>query len=216
MRSEVRIVAELAAALFAGDASGEFPLPWRALADDYASIRDRIARVVPGFGDFNRRIAADGGIVLPHAVRDACRFATPCGRALFTVHPLPVPPRAGDRYLMTTIRSHDQFNTTVYSDDDRYRGIAGSRRVVFVNAADVRDAGLEPGEAVDIVSEWAGEERTVPGFRVVPYDIPAGCVATYYPEANGLVPIGHVAERSNTPAYKSVQVRLVPRGVDSR
>ncbi len=214
MRSEVRIIAELAAALFADD-GGADAIDWVAMASDYALIRDRIERVVPGFARFDARMAAGEPIVLPHPVRDERRFATQTGKALFTVHPIPAGALGRGRYVMTTIRSHDQFNTTVYSDSDRYRGVHGTRRVVFMNPRDVAAAGLAPGATVTLVSEFGGEQRLLPGFRVVPYEIPAGCVATYYPESNGLIPIDHVAEGSNTPAYKSVVVRLVPAEPDS-
>jgi len=209
MRSEVQIVAELAAAMFAAD-ENEPALDWAGMAHDYARVRQHIERVVPGFEGFDARLAANGQIVLPHPVRDKRRFDTPTGKALFTVHPIP-PPQSGEGcYVMTTIRSHDQFNTTVYADNDRYRGISGTRQVVFMNPGDVASAGFVPGDVVSLVSNFAGEERRVDGFRIVPYDIPAGCLATYYPESNGLIPLDHVAERSNTPAYKSVMVRLVP------
>ncbi|MGI9341370.1 MAG: molybdopterin dinucleotide binding domain-containing protein, partial [Gammaproteobacteria bacterium] len=208
-RSEVAIVAGIATRLFDDDSDLAARVPWHELADDYARIRDRIERVVPGFDRFNERLERDGSITLPHAVRDRREFATASGRAMFTVHPLPPAALPAGRYLMTTIRSHDQFNTTVYSNSDRYRGIFGTRRVLFMNPDDVRAAGLAAGDEVTLVSEFDGEERTAPGFRIVPYEIPAGCVASYYPETNALIPLGHVAAGSNTPAYKSVVIRLL-------
>ena len=204
LRSEVRIVAEIAHAFFGGAEDDD----WQAMADDYDRIRDRIERVVPGFDAFNARIRRDGHIVLPHAIRDERRFETPSGKAVFSVDPIEATGLAGDELMMMTIRSHDQFNTTVYTDNDRYRGIRNNRHVVFMHPQDASEAGLEDGRLVDIVSEFAGIERSVCGFRVVTYPIPRGCVATYYPEANGLVPIDHVAAGSNTPAYKSVPVRV--------
>jgi len=135
-------------------------------------------------------------------------FKTATGRALFTVHDLPSRQLEPDQYLMMTIRSHDQFNTTVYSGNDRYRGIHNGRRVVLINAEDMRSAGLQPLEQVDLVSHFQGEERIARDFRVVPYDIPRRCVATYFPEANVLVPIRSVAEKSNTPASKSVIISI--------
>ncbi len=113
------------------------------------------------------------------------------------------------RFLLQTMRSHDQFNTTIYGLDDRYRGVKGGRRVVFVNPDDLRDLGFADGDLVDLVSEWRdGVERYARSFRVVPYDQPRGCVAAYYPEANPLVPLDSTAEKSNQPVYKSIVVRL--------
>jgi len=109
---------------------------------------------------------------------------------------------------MMTIRSHDQFNTTVYSQNDRYRGIADSRMVVFMAPEDIQAAGLAEGQLLDISSHHKGKTRSMEGFRIVPYAIPRGCVATYYPESNPLIPLDHVADISNTPAYKSVEVSL--------
>ncbi len=204
IKSEVRIVADLGRCVF-GDRD---PVDWQALADDYHAIRDRIARVIPGFANFNSRITAAGEFLLPHPVRDERRFQTATGKAQFTCTPLePVHVPAGC-YLMTTLRSHDQFNTTVYSDDDRYRGIRNGRRVIFMHPDDARAAGLTTGDLVDVYSEYADETRVVRGFRIVGYDVPRGCVGAYYPETNALIPIHAVAAGSNTPAYKSVVVRL--------
>ena len=129
------------------------------------------------------------------------------GRSSWCIRCLPGDPGPG-RFVMMTIRSHDQFNTTVYSDNDRYRGIAGSRRVVLMAPGDIATAGLEAGALVALVSHFQSSSRRMEGFAVVPYQIPAGCVATYYPESNPLIPLDHVAEFSNTPAYKSVIVSV--------
>ena len=204
LRSEVRIVTEIAEAVVGARTS----IRWRELGDDYQRVRDHIAAVIPGFEEFHDRLIADGSIELPHAVRDERRFDTATGKALFTVHPIVPPEIPDDCYLMMTIRSHDQFNTTVYSQTDRYRGIAGSRRVVFMNADDIRRAGLSEGSRVGITSHFGAARRTMHDFVVVPYRIPLGCVATYYPETNPLIPVQHVADGSNTPAYKSVVVSL--------
>ncbi len=212
LKSEVRIVADLGRRVF-GDRD---PVDWGALADDYHAVRERIARVIPGFSNFNARIAAAGEFLLPHAVRDERRFHTATGKAQFTCTPLePVAVPEGC-FLMTTLRSHDQFNTTVYSDDDRYRGIHNGRRVVFMHPEDAREAGLATGDLVDVHSEYAGETRVVRGFRIVNYDVPRGCVGAYYPETNALIPIHSVAVGSNTPAYKSVVVRLLPHSTTAR
>ncbi len=209
LRSEVWIVCELAQrTLGAGHR-----IDWRAMAADYDVIRGHIERVVPGFDRFNERIRHPGGFLLPHPPRDERRFTTDTGRAHFTcndLRPLDVPP---GRLILQTIRSHDQFNTTVYSDDDRYRGVQGNRRVIFVNPADLASLGLHDGDPVDIVSEWPdGVERVAAGFQVVAYPTAAGCAAAYFPEANVLVPLDSVAEVSNTPTSKSVIVRLEKPG----
>ena len=136
------------------------------------------------------------------------RFNTLSGKAEFTVHSLPEHDLKPGQLLMMTIRSHDQFNTTVYSANDRYRGIKNGRRVVLLNPEDIRLAGLKEGELVDLISHFDGEERTAERFVVVPYDIPRRCAATYFPEANVLVPVRSVAEKSNTPASKSVVISL--------
>jgi anaerobic selenocysteine-containing dehydrogenase len=178
---------------------------------DYGRIRDHIERVVPGFDSYNRRIEDPGGFLLPHPVRDRREFRTDTGRAHFSVNdlvPLEVP--AGC-LLLQTMRSHDQFNTTVYGHDDRYRGIKGGRDVVLVNADDLEELGLADGDRVDVVGVWDdGIDRRLAGYRVVAYPTPRGCAAGYYPECNVLVPLRSVAEGSNTPAYKSVVIKLEP------
>jgi anaerobic selenocysteine-containing dehydrogenase len=185
------------------------PVKWEALAGDYRVIRDHVARVVPGFADFNNRVADPQGFLLPHGPRDERRFATPSGRARFTVNDLDVLSCPPGHLILQTLRSHDQFNTTVYSGNDRYRGVHGGRDVVFVSAGDLRELGLADGEHVDLVGAWDdGVERRAPNFRIIEYPTPRGCAAAYYPETNVLVPLGSVAETSNTPTSKSVIIRL--------
>jgi molybdopterin-dependent oxidoreductase alpha subunit len=203
LRSEPAIVAGLARAVL----GPENPLPWESFVRDYDAIRERIARVIPGFQDFNRRVRQEGGFLLPNGARTR-DFATPSGRARFTAHPLPRIELGPGQLLMMTIRSHDQFNTTVYGHDDRYRGIHGTRRVVLVNAQDLAERGLSDGETVDLVSHFQGARRRARGFRIVRYEIPRGCAASYFPEANELVPVESFAEGSRTPAYKSVAISL--------
>jgi anaerobic selenocysteine-containing dehydrogenase len=164
---------------------------------------------VPGFEAYNRRVREPGGFYLPNAVRDRV-FKTKTGKANFTVHELPRHDLAPDQFLMMTIRSHDQFNTSVYTLNDRYRGISDDRQVVFLNEADIGAAGLQPGQVVDLIGHFEGEERIAPRFKIVPYDIPRRCAATYFPEANVLVPVRSVAEKSNTPASKSVVISIRP------
>ncbi|MEU7051055.1 FdhF/YdeP family oxidoreductase [Streptomyces eurythermus] len=205
LRSEPAIVCGLARRVL-GERS---VVPWEEFAEDYGAIRDRIARVIPGFEDFNARVARPGGFALPHAPRDERRFPTATGKANFTAAPVEYPALPEGRLLLQTLRSHDQYNTTIYGLDDRYRGIKGGRRVVLVHPEDARALGFAEGAYVDLVSEWQdGVERRAPGFRVVPYPTARGCAAAYYPETNVLVPLDATADTSNTPASKSVVVRL--------
>ncbi|MEW2619695.1 FdhF/YdeP family oxidoreductase [Streptomyces sp. NPDC048106] len=203
--SEPAIVCRMARAVL-GDRS---VVPWEEFEKDYGAVRDRIARVIPGFGDFNARVARPGGFALPHAPRDERRFPTATGKANFTAAPVEYPELPEGRLLLQTLRSHDQYNTTIYGLDDRYRGITGGRRVVLVNPGDAHALGFAEGTYVDLVSEWRdGVERRAPGFRVVLYPTARGCAAAYYPETNVLVPLDATADTSNTPASKSVIVRL--------
>jgi anaerobic selenocysteine-containing dehydrogenase len=213
--SEPAIVCRLAAATFPPAPA----IPWGRFAQDYDLIRERIARVVPGFEDFNRRIRA-GIFYLPNPVRDRCEWKTATGKARFMVAPIPAYWReracvaagttAAAEYVMATIRTHDQFNTTIYGLDDRYRGVFGGRRVVFMNEEDMRAAGLQQGQSVDLHNRDGGGQRDALAFMVAPYRIPRGCVATYFPEANVLVPLDSVAARSNTPTSKFVRVTITP------
>ena len=205
LRSEVDIVCSMAQAVL-GDRYG---LPWQAFRSDYTEIRRRISRVVPGCAAYDEKVDRPGGFTLPHPPRDSRTFPTEKDRAIFTVSPTTVLDVPDGRLLLQTLRSHDQFNTTIYGLDDRYRGISGGRRVVFVHPDDIAALGLEDGEHVDLVSEWEdGSERRGRSFRVVAYDTPRGCAAAYYPETNPLVPLDSTAEGSNCPTSKSVVIRL--------
>ena len=203
--SEPRIVARLARATLEHRTN----VNWEELADDYDRIRDAIEYVVPGFDNYNTRVREPGGFYLPNAARNRV-FKTSSGKAEFTVHELPQHNLAPDQFLMMTIRSHDQFNTSVYSANDRYRGISNGRRVVFLNEDDIAAAGLSARQVVDLFSHFDGEERAARRFEIVPYDIPRRCAATYFPEANVLVPVQSVALKSNTPASKSVVISIRP------
>jgi molybdopterin-dependent oxidoreductase alpha subunit len=203
--SEPQIVARLARATL----EHRTTVNWEELAGNYDEIRNTIEQVVPGFQNYNARVGEFGGFYLPNAARERV-FNTTTGKAHFTVHELPRIDLGPDQFLMMTIRSHDQFNTSVYTLNDRYRGISDGRLVVFLNEADIADAGLKAGQVVDLVSHFEGEERIARGFTVVPYDIPRRCAATYFPEANVLVPVRSVAEKSNTPASKSVVISIRP------
>jgi molybdopterin-dependent oxidoreductase alpha subunit len=213
LRSEVDIVCSLAQATL-GDRHG---IPWDSFRSDYTHIRRAIARVVPGCAAYAEKVDRPGGFVLPHPPRDSRTFPTKEGAAVFTASPLDVLHVPEGRLLLQTIRSHDQFNTTIYGLDDRYRGISNGRRVVFLHRDDVADLGLHEGQIVDLVSEWTdGSERSAPQFRVVTYDTPKGCAAAYYPETNPLVPLDSTAIGSNCPTSKSVIVRLEPGGSHGR
>ncbi|GAA4864324.1 FdhF/YdeP family oxidoreductase [Kitasatospora terrestris] len=205
--SEVRIVARLARAVL-GPQDG---LPWEEFGDSYDTVRDRISRVVPGFDDFNAKVRRPGGFALPHGPRDSRTFPTATGKANFSVNPLTAPEVPEGRLLLQTLRSHDQYNTTIYGLDDRYRGITGGRRVVLVNPADAAELGLAEGGYVDLVSEWTdGVERRAPHFKVVHYPVARGGAAAYYPETNVLVPLDSTADVSNTPTSKAVVIRFEP------
>ncbi|MDT0306678.1 FdhF/YdeP family oxidoreductase [Streptomyces sp. DSM 44917] len=205
--SEPAIVCRLARATL-GEGSAT---PWEEFEADYRAVRERIARVVPGFEDFEERVAHPGGFALPHAPRDSRRFPTATGKARFTAAPVERPEIPPGRLLLQTLRSHDQYNTTVYGLDDRYRGITGGRRVVLVHPEDARELGLTDGALADLTSEWTdGSERVAPGFRVVHYPTARGCAAAYYPETNVLVPLDATADVSNTPTSKSVVIRITP------
>ncbi|MFC1412123.1 FdhF/YdeP family oxidoreductase [Streptacidiphilus sp. N1-12] len=184
-------------------------VPWEEFADDYGILRDRIARVVPGFEDFNEKIKQPGGFALPHGPRDTRAFPTATGKANFTVNPLTAPEVPAGRLLLQTLRSHDQYNTTIYGLDDRYRGITDGRRVVLLHPEDAAEHGLAEGDYTDLVSEWTdGTTRRAPHFRVVHYPTTRGCAAAYYPETNVLVPLDSTADTSNTPTSKSVVIRF--------
>ncbi|MBF6450389.1 FdhF/YdeP family oxidoreductase [Nocardia elegans] len=207
LRSEVAIVCELAAELFGPD----HRVPWERFRRDYDHIRDAIARVVPGCADYNRKVRGRNGFQLPHPPRDNREFRTASGKANFAVNDLHWPRIPQGRLLLQTLRSHDQYNTTIYGLDDRYRGIHNARRVVLAHPDDIAEFGFADGDLVDLISEFSdGVERRVTGFRIVGYATPRGNAAAYYPETNPLVPLDHVAERSNTPVSKAVVIRLEP------
>lgn len=207
LRSEVDIICSMAQATI-----GErHDLPWDAFRSDYSEIRHRIARVVPGCESYDEKVAQPGGFVLPHPPRDSRTFPTKVDKAVFTAIPTEILEVPQGRLVLQTMRSHDQFNTTIYGLDDRYRGVKNGRRVVFVNPEDITELGLVDGQMVDLCSEWEdGSRREAPAFRVVSYEQPRGCAAAYYPETNPLVPLESKALGSNQPAFKSVIVTLRP------
>ena len=205
--SEVAIVCRLAGALFGPGHA----VPWRDFEGDYDLIRERIAAVVPDCSDYNTRVRQPDGFVLPNAPRDSREFTgTKTGKATFTANELDFPEVPEGRLLLQTLRSHDQYNTTIYGLSDRYRGIENGRRVVFVNPDDIAALGVADGQMVDLVSEWRDGDRRAKRFRVVSYPTARGCAAAYFPEANTLVPLDSVADTSNTPVSKAIVIRLEP------
>jgi formate dehydrogenase major subunit len=203
--SEVAIISRLARATL-GD---KVDVDWAGFERDYDLIREHISHVCAGCDDYNDKIRQRGGFVLPHGPRDSRTFPTATGKAMFSVNGLDVIEVPPDRLLLQTMRAHDQFNTTIYSLNDRYRGVKKGRDVVFVNPLDIAELGLRDGDRVDVHSEFTdGVDRVVHGFRLVSYPTARGCAAAYFPEANPLVPLGATAEVSNTPASKSVVVRI--------
>jgi anaerobic selenocysteine-containing dehydrogenase len=202
LRSEVRIVCELAERVL-GD---RVPVPWRAWRQDYDLIRDAIERAIPGFDDFNAR--RDAGFTLPHRPRDERSFNMPGERATLSVNRLEMVEVPEGHLLLQSLRSHDQYNTTIYGLNDRYRGIKSGRRVVLVNPLELRELDVPDGATVDLVGPGG---RRAERFHVVAYDTARGCAAAYYPETNVLVPLHGIAEGSGTPTSKSVPVRLERR-----
>lgn len=207
LRSEPWIVAEMAKAVLGSRSK----VDWNGMAANYDLIRDSIARVVQGFESYNERIRNAGGFFLPNPPRQR-RFNTADGKAKFVASKLERRNIPAGRLLLTTIRSHNQFNTTVYDQTDRYRGIYGERRVILMNEADIAEHSLIAGSVVDITSHFDNVERSVFEFIVVPYPIPKGCAAAYFPEANPLVPLKSFALGSKTPTSKSIEISLHSTG----
>jgi len=206
-RSETAIVCGIADAVL-----GKRYLDWMALADDYNLIRDHIEATIPGFSDFNQRCDIKGGFYLGNAAAEL-KFNTPSGKANFSAAPLPerVTPVEHENapFTLQTLRSHDQYNTTIYGLDDRYRGVYGQREVLFIHPQDLADLGFNDGELVEIETLWNdGIERKVSGFKLVSYDIPRGNLAAYYPETNPLVPLSSFGDQTHTPTSKSIPVAI--------
>ena len=203
LKSEPAIICGIAKEAFGAKSVTD----WGAFEADYDVIREGIARVIPGCENYSKRASQPGGFYLPNGAREG-KFHTDSKKAKFTLNKLPNHPLEEGEFLMMTIRSHDQFNTTIYGMDDRYRGISNERRVIFMNEGDMASAGLSSKQVVDLFSEYEGKKRWARTFQVIPYDIPPKCVATYFPEANPLVPLHVTAEKSNTPASKSIRIRV--------
>ncbi len=204
LRSEVEIIAGLAAAV---DHPENGPVPWLWLAEDYDRIRSLIERVVPGFENYSARASQSGGFYLPNPAKQRV-WETPTRKASFGLAAMDVFTVAPGRLVLQTLRSHDQFNTTIYGMDDRYRGIGNARRIILVNPEDLKERGIAPCAQVDITSFWGDERRTAKSFTAIPYETPRGSAAAYFPEANVLVPIGSQGEGSGTPTSKAVEIEI--------
>ncbi len=203
LMSDVAIVANLAHVTLGSRTTTN----WLGLAADYNSIRDAISRVIPGFENFNARLAKEKFFYLPNAARQR-NFKTSSGKAKLTVCPIPKHELKPEEFLLTTIRSHDQFNSTIYGLNDRYRGVFDGRRVLFLNPLDMQARNLQAGQIVDIYSHFEGEVRKAPRFAIVPYAIARRSAAAYYPETNVLISIRSVAAKSNQPASKCIRITL--------
>src|SRR6202008_3720783 len=209
LMSDVAILANLAHATLGSRTTTN----WLGFAADYNLIRDAISRVIPGFENFNARLATEGFFYLPNAAKQRI-FKTSSGKAKLTVCPIPKHDLKPDEFLLTTVRTPDQFNSTIYGLDDRYRGVFQGRRVIFLNPLDMEARDLRAGQIVDIYSHFEGEVRMAPRFAIVPYAIARRSAAAYYPETNVLVPIRSVAAKSNQPASKCIQITLTPADPD--
>ncbi|UCS91730.1 FdhF/YdeP family oxidoreductase [Echinicola marina] len=204
LKSEPEIVCQIAQAYFQSNSS----IDWEALGKDYDLIRTRISQVFEGFEQYSER-SKGAGFDLPNNARMGDFSMLPNGRAQFSVCELPNHQLTSARFLMMTIRSHDQFNTTIYGLDDRYRGVFNERRVLFINPMDAKELGLKKKDVVNLVSNYDGVERIAKNFLIVPYNIPQGNLAAYFPETNVLVPNNHYAAKSQTPISKSIEVDIV-------
>jgi len=209
LMSDVAIVANLAHATLGSRTTTN----WLGFAADYNLIRDAISKVIPGFENFNARLAKEQFFYLPNAAKHRI-FKTSSGKAKLSVCPIPKHDLKHDEFLLTTIRSHDQFNSTIYGLNDRYRGVFGGRRVLFLNPLDMEARNLQAGQIVDIYSHFEGEVRKAPRFAIVPYAIARRSAAAYYPETNVLIPIHSVAAKSNQPASKCIRITLTPTDLD--
>ncbi|RYF74657.1 MAG: FdhF/YdeP family oxidoreductase [Cytophagaceae bacterium] len=206
LKSEVAIICALAKATL----NEKSTVDWESLAADYDRIRDLIAQTIDGFDGYNEKVRQPGGFYIPNGPRQREFTKTSDGKAHFTINAPTHHELQSDELLLMSIRSHDQFNTTVYKNEDRYRGVYKERRVVFMHPDDIAHRGLVEKQAVDIHSRYDGVSRVAHRFLVVPYDIPRGCIAAYYPETNVLVPIDQMAEKSHTPISKSIVVTVNP------
>lgn len=205
LKSEVAVVSGIGKALAK---KGRGPnIDWQSMEDDYDEIRKKIEAVIPGFDQYNKRVRQPSGFYLPNGAKDRV-FKTTTGKAHFTINPLPNLQRAASSYSLGTVRSHDQYNTTLYGLDDRYRGIKKGRNIIMMNPKDIEKEGWKPLDYIDVHSLFKGEKRSVYQFKIIPYDIPQNCLMGYFPELNPLVPIDQISPEAHTPASKSLVVTL--------
>jgi molybdopterin-dependent oxidoreductase alpha subunit len=204
VRSEVSIICDLALELLGPD----HPVAWARLRSNNDLVRDHIAAVIPGFDDFNRRVRVSGGFGLPHPPRDSREFPTDNGKAHFNVTTVRATALEGQELMLQTLRSHDQYNTTIYGHHDRYRGLSGDRHIIMISPDDIARLGYTDGDRVDLVSVLPGPERRAANYRIVAYPTPLGCAAAYYPETNALIALDHHGPDAQTPAAKAVPIRL--------
>jgi anaerobic selenocysteine-containing dehydrogenase len=203
--NETQIVCRLAKATL----EGKTVVDWQRYHDSYDAVRDDIEKCIPGFENYNERVQHKGGFYLPNAARDEQRFVKELGgRAPFTLTEIPGNQLAEDEFLMATTRTHDQFNTTIYGLDDRYRGIHNERRIIMMNEKDIQQAGFKAGDIVDLFNYDDGIERIAPLFIIVAYPIPERNAMTYFPETNVLVSVNNVVKGSNMPASKYVKIKI--------
>ena len=201
--SEPHIISQIASRTI-----GNNIVNWQALIDDYDRIRTLISKAIIGFESFNKKLREASIFDLPNGPRNQ-QFTNDIGKARFTINVLPNYQLHPDELLMMSIRSHDQFNTTIYGIDDRYRGIFGTRKIILMNKADIQRNDLDTARSVTLYNSYGNKRREVSGLKIVTYDIPKGCIATYFPECNVLIPLELKARKSNTPASKSIKVRIL-------
>ena len=184
---------------------------WSRLITNYDFIRDKIEATIPGFKNYNQRVRIDGGFYLPNNARENNFKPTHTGKANFSVNSPSDIVLEKNQFMMMTVRTHDQYNTTIYGLNDRYRGVLNERRVIFMNPEDMKSLGLKKIDLVDLTSHFNNQQREAKGFLAVPYSIPTQCTATYFPEANVLVPLKSTAKWSNTPTSKTIIITIKKR-----
>ena len=210
LMGETAIVCRMAHAVLGSRAT----VDWSAWAEDYDLIRDGIAKVIPGCEDYNARVRHPGGFYLPNPPRENT-YLTDTGKANFTINPIPDHHLEPGQLVMTTVRSHDQFNTTIYGLHDRYRGLHHERRIIMMNRADMDEQGISPRQLVDVTSHFKGQTRVARNIVAVEYPIPRHCAAMYYPESNVLIHVDSTEPLSNIPTLKHVIISLQPCTADS-